>query len=364
MADKGITRRRFLGEGAMAVGAGLAAGKALAAPQKLPPKRTILNYDERMEYRRLGKTGLMVSAISLGGHWKRARANGKNLWGAAWDAPDLLKNRTEIVSKCIDSGINYVDACEWNEILAHARALKGRRDRMYFGFSWCVEEMRNPKFRTRKALLATLEKGMRQAALDYVDLWRVSCHTPGRLHTFGEIFEMVAAGEQAVRDGKCRFFGISTHDRRFIEILIRNFPIISVILTPYTAKTKEKPKDSLFSTLRKCDVGFFGIKPFANNSLFRGDSQPGNPREQEDNERARMALRYILCNDAITAPIPGLVYPQQVDNCLQAIAERRRLDLRADTPAILEDTRFARAADEMWDRLPADYQWLKNWEWV
>ena len=31
----------------------------------------ILNYNEQMEYRRAGKTNLMVSAVCLGGHWKR-----------------------------------------------------------------------------------------------------------------------------------------------------------------------------------------------------------------------------------------------------------------------------------------------------
>ena len=30
----------------------------------------IRNYNEQMEYRRCGKTGLMVSAVALGGHWK------------------------------------------------------------------------------------------------------------------------------------------------------------------------------------------------------------------------------------------------------------------------------------------------------
>jgi hypothetical protein len=50
-----LTRREF-------VASGLA-----AAPQNTK----ILNYNPNMEYRRLGKTGLMVSAVSLGGHWKR-----------------------------------------------------------------------------------------------------------------------------------------------------------------------------------------------------------------------------------------------------------------------------------------------------
>ena len=39
-----------------------------------------------------------------------------------------------------------------------------------------------------------------------------------------------------------------------------------------------------------------------------------------------MALRIILCNPAITAPIPGLINAQQVDNVALAIKERRELD--------------------------------------
>ena len=52
------------------------------------------------------------------------------------------------------------------------------------------------------------------------------------------------------------------------------------------------------------DVGWFGIKPFASNSVFKGDSA-GHPHAKQDNRIARLTLRYILCNPAITAPIPG-----------------------------------------------------------
>jgi predicted aldo/keto reductase-like oxidoreductase len=356
MSEKDLSRRGFLGKGTLALGAaGLVAGQALAAGEEKVPRSKILSHDERMEYRRLGKTDLMVSAISLGGHWKRLAAEGA----------DFDKNRADVVAKCIDSGVNYVDACAHGEILAYSKALRsiGKRDKMYFGFSWYEHEMRFEGFRTKKALLKTLEDGMQESGLDYVDLWRVTCHEPGRLHTFAEVFEMVEAGEQALKDGKCRYFGISSHDRLWLDLMIKNYPIISVILTPYTADSKEKPKDSLFDAVRRCDVGVFGIKPYSSNSLFKGDSQPGNPHEKEDDERARMALRYILCNDAVTAPIPGLISTHQVDNCLRAIAERRQYDLAA-APAILDDTRFARAVNEMWDRLPQDYQWLRDWEWV
>ena len=102
---------------------------------------------------------------------------------------------------------------------------------------------------------------------------------------------------------------------------------------------------------------FNGIKPFASNSLFRGTSAPDDPNAEGDNRRARLAIRYILCNPAITAPIPGLISPAQVDNMAKAITERRDLDMG-------ERAELEQAVEEMWARLPADYQWLKKWKYV
>ena len=55
------------------------------------------------------------------------------------------QNRHDVVTRCIERGINYVDACCREEILAYARALKGRRDKMYFGYSWHIVESRFPQ---------------------------------------------------------------------------------------------------------------------------------------------------------------------------------------------------------------------------
>jgi len=364
MAEHALNRRQFLGQGVAAAGAGLLAANALGAEapkpalsraEGMPPKEQILSYNERMEYRRLGKTNQWVSAISLGGHWKRCPFQGE----------EFDKNRADIIGRCLDAGINYVDACCGGEIMAYSKALKtiGKRDKIYFGFSVCEREMRNEKFRTKKALLEVLDDMMKQAGLDVVDLWRPTCHEPGGMHTFNESREMAAAGEQAVKDGKVRFFGFSTHDRSWIEMMVREFPIVSVIVTPYTPKTKERPAGSFFDTLRQRDIGFLGIKPFASNSIFQGKSTPDDPNREEDDRRARMALRYTLCCDVLTAPIPGLIFPHHVENCLRAIEERRKEDMTA-RPAILRDEYFARVADEAWQRLPAEYQWLKDWEWV
>ncbi len=368
-AQDGVTRRRFVRDGAVAAtgaAAGLQAACSTSAPSAPPPAdtRTILNYNPDMEYRRCGKTGLMVSAVSLGGHWKRVVriVGGKEPRG--WmtmdiDNPAFRQNRHDVVTRCIERGINYVDACCREEILAYSRALKGRRDRMYFGYSWHIWESRFPAWRSQQKLQEGLDKGMKEAGLEYVDLWRISLLVDSSKHTESEIEAAVGALAWAKKTGRARFTGISAHDRPHQKTLIEKYPKeIEVILTPYTARTKVvSDAAGLWSAIRKHDVGWFGIKPFASNSLFKGDSAPESPQFEEDNRLARLALRYILCNPAITAPIPGLISTQQVDNAAAAVRERRRLDLGERVE--LED-----AMERAWAALPDDYQWLKGWEYV
>lgn len=345
MADRQMTRRQFVqGSAAAAVGlaGALTVGRTAAAESK-----KILCYNENMEYRRLGKTNLMISAVCLGGHWKRVNVMQQN----------FAENRREVVSRCMDVGINYIDACCRAEVLAYSKALAGRRDKMFMALSYCGREVRNEKYRTTRKLTESFDSLLKESRQEYTDLWRITCHEPGGKHTFNTSCELIAALEKAKKQGKARFIGISSHDRRWLKMMIEYFPEIEVILFPYTAKSKKMPEDSLFEAVKKQDVGVFGIKPFSSNSLFKGDSAPGNEHSAEDDRRARLALRYILCNPAITAPIPGLISIPQVDNVAKAVMERRQLDLK-------EQAELHRAGDEMWANLPSHYQWLKNWEYV
>lgn len=348
-----VSRREFLRDTALAT-AGLAvSAKALAAD---PPAAKALNYNPDMEYRRLGRTGLMISAVCLGGHWKRIDTVVSG--GGGIDHPDFRKNRYDVVSRCMERGLNYIDACTGSEVMVYSRALKGRRDKMHLGFSWFEEEMRNDNYRKADKLLATLEKGMKQAGLDYVDLWRVTMNEQSGKHASAEVDEMMKALEKAKQQGKARATGFSSHDRPHIKSMIESYPkVVDVIVTPYTSKSKAQPTDSVFDALKQQDVGMFGIKPFASNSLFKGSSALDHAEAGEDSRRARMAIRYILNNPAVTAPIPGLINLQQVDNAAKAVQERRQLDKS-------EQAELEQAAEEMWARLPENYQWLKDWEYV
>jgi hypothetical protein len=157
MSETKVTRREFVYDGTLATAAmavGLTATYTVHAanPAKADTSK-ILNYNPDMEYRRCGRTEMMISAVCMGGHWKRIdkvvsktrQADGKVRIGAG--NPDFEKNRYDVVTRCIERGINYIDACVSAEVMAYSKALKGRRDKMHLGYSWYEAEMRNGGYR-------------------------------------------------------------------------------------------------------------------------------------------------------------------------------------------------------------------------
>jgi predicted aldo/keto reductase-like oxidoreductase len=338
MKKQQINRREFVRDTALAAAgvvagvAGLSGQNVLAAGETTVDTSKILNYNANMEYRRQGKTGLMVSAVCLGGH---SRSNDQE--------------RYDVITRCIEVGINYIDACWDNEVKRDAKALKGRRDKMYLGLSHGAKEVRNENYRTSKKLVDSLDELLKDSGQEYTDLWRITCMEPGGRHTFDTACEIVDALEKAKKEGKARHVGFSTHDRRWIKFMIENFPQVDVVCFPFTTMSKVAPKDSVFEALKKCDVGAFGIKPFAAGTLFTGE-------REEDYKRARLAIRYILHSKTVI-PIPGMHSVAEVDNVAKAVVERRQLDVkdRADLKTINQ---------QIMARLPDHYDWLKNWEYV
>jgi predicted aldo/keto reductase-like oxidoreductase len=381
-----ITRRNFLRNTSLAAAgsiAGAVAGQGCTSGMASSSADTskIVNYNEQMGYRRLGKTKLMVSEVSLGGHWKNREAG--RYWGKFANdevPPDVAKNRTEVISACIDVGINYLDITTPAECLAYGVALKGRRDKMYVAaddYTLCPrsDERCNVKDQT-----FNIEECLRRLQTDYLDIWRPQAKMDGK-NTDEHVAVMIETFQKLHKQGKIRHLGISSHSRPWFEHVIETFPEFEMVIFPCSAKTKEKGKpptkdnveevnpghgadqtQSIFEKLRERNVGLVTIKPFFGGGLFESCGKLKFPvmgvGSKDENDLARLTLQCIIANDAITATVPGLSTVYEVENAARASYTKQLAMTPADKEWLMNIT------DRQWTQLPQDYRWLHDWEFV
>ncbi len=387
MKNDKLSRRTFIRNTTLTAAgaiAGTLAGKGCTSGRlaKRGDTSKILNYNPKMGYRRLGKTNLMVSEVSLGGHWKNRNA------GRYWDKfaneevpGDVEKNRTEVVSTCIDAGINYLDITTSAECLCYGEALKGRRDKMYVGADIHTLGPRNPDFCNVKSQTHNVEECLRLLQTDYLDIWRPQAKTNGT-NTDADVVALIETFQKLHKAGKVLHLGMSSHSRPWFEHVIETFPEFEMLIFPCSAETKQKGKpltkdnveevnpghgadqtQSIFESVKKRDIGVVTIKPYFGGSLFKdSDGKVRFPvmgsGSKVENDLARLTLQCILTNEAITAVVPGLSTIYEVDNAARASYTRSL------GPTSAEKDWLMRITDERWAALPQEYAWLRDWEVV
>jgi aryl-alcohol dehydrogenase-like predicted oxidoreductase len=161
--------------------------------------------------RALGRTGVEVSALALGGyHLGLAKSEGEAL---------------RIVREALDSGIDFMDnAWEYHDGRSEelmGRALEGRRHEAFLMTKVCSHG------RDRRVALRQLEESLRRLKTDYVDLWQIHEvvyeNDPDLHFAPGGAIEAL---EQAKREGKVRFVGFTGHKHPDVHLrmLSRGFP--------------------------------------------------------------------------------------------------------------------------------------------
>lgn len=149
-----------------------------------------------MEYRKLGKSGLKVSELGLGG----------NNFG--WWIDE--KKSLEVIYHSLDKGINFIDTADMydrgtsEEIIG--KALKGRRNNVIIAtkFSSKMGEGPNDRGGSRYYIMKAVEASLRRLQTDYIDLYQMHNPDPET-----PVEETLRALDDLVHSGKVRYIGCS-----------------------------------------------------------------------------------------------------------------------------------------------------------
>jgi L-glyceraldehyde 3-phosphate reductase len=315
-------------------------------------------YDE-MTYRRCGRSGLQLPAISLG------------LWQNFGDDRPVANSRA-ILRRAFDMGITHFDlannygppygSAETNFGRIFAEDLARHRDEIVISTKAGYDMWPGPygEGGSRKYLLASLEQSLRRMRLEHVDIFyshRFDPDTP--------LEETMGALDAAVRSGKARYAGISSYSpERTREALglLRELGTPLLIHQPSYSIVNRWIEPELLDVLEQEGIGSIVFSPLAQGLLtdrylngipdgsrvnagnyFSRDllSEENLDRVRGLNEIARergqtlaqMAIAWVLRGERITSALVGASSVKQLEDNVAALsnldfddAELERID--------------------------------------
>jgi aryl-alcohol dehydrogenase-like predicted oxidoreductase len=302
-----------------------------------------------MQYRRLGKSSLIVSALGLG------CMGMSEFYGAPEEAESVAT-----LHQAIDRGITFFDTADVygmgrNEDLLW-RALAKRRNEIIIATKFgIVRDPANPSVRgvsgRPEYVRSCCEASLKRLNVSVIDLYyqhRVDTETP--------IEETIGAMARLVEQGKVRYLGLSEAAPATIRRAHATHPI-TALQSEYSLWSRD-PEDGALATCRELGIGLVPYSPLGRGfltgqikkfeDLAADDYRRFSPRFQGENfqknlglvERigqmakeksctpAQLALAWVLAQGDDVVPIPGTTRRKNLDENLAA------LDIRL-TPADL-----------------------------
>jgi len=290
-----------------------------------------------MQYRPLGRTGIMVSPYCLGAMMFGKMANADHDDGA------------RMIHKALDFGINFIDTAdrysegESEEIVG--KALKGRRDKVVLAtkFTGPMGKDPNQQGASRRWIVQAAEGSLRRLQTDYIDLYQVH-----RMPADTDVEETLSALSDLMREGKVRAIGTST------------MPASDIVEAQWVAERRglarfrtEQPPYSILNrsierevlpTAQRYGMGVLAWSPLAKGMLTgkyrKGERTPDSlrarffPKAMSDEasldaveqliplaESAgislmHMALAFVVSHPALSAAIIGPRTMEQLDGLL------------------------------------------------
>ncbi len=273
-----------------------------------------------MKYRRMGRTGLLVSEIGFGSH--HFDREGRRI-GLLTEHSFTEKERIEHMARALDAGINYLHCAHTIrpvrniEIVLFGRALKmlGRRDECHLAAQFMSElpehwNLSDGELMSR--VRAQVEQHLHDLHTEVIDLLEInfSHYEADFADRNGALMvERTARYLQRLRDeGKLRFIGGVCHEVGVLTHLLRGYDFFDTIGTPYNVLVPQA-REELFPLAKAKDVGIEGIQPFRKGEVLRLDPEDVRLRPfctSSTDSIATLALRWVLSDENLSVTIPGM----------------------------------------------------------
>ena len=198
--------------------------------------------------RAMGKTGLQVSILGVGGYHLGAVAGQAEV--------------NDMVAKALDHGINFFDnAWEYYKGASEERlgiALKGKRDKAIVMTKVCTHG------RKKEVAMQMLEESLRRLQTDHLDVWQVHevvyYNDPEKCYAPEGVLEALTAAKQ---QGKVRFVGFTGHKNPSIHLAMLNggfpFDAVQMPLNPFDYSYRSFQREVLPMAAQR-GMAVFGMK--------------------------------------------------------------------------------------------------------
>ncbi|KAH8369242.1 hypothetical protein KR009_005195 [Drosophila setifemur] len=244
----------------------------------------------RMEYRKLGKTGLEVSKVSFGG--------GALCANYGFDLDEGIST----VHEALKSGINYIDTAPWygqgrsEEVLG--QALKDVPRECYYIATKVARydlDYENMFDFSAKKTRESVEKSLKLLGLDYVDV--IQIHDIEFAKDLDIVInETLPTLEQLVKEGKARFIGVSAYPISVLkECLTRAKGRFDTVLTYSRYTLTDETLLEYLDFFKSQNIGVICAAAHGLGLLTNSGPQPWHPASEDQKAIARRASE--LCKE-------------------------------------------------------------------